>query len=353
MAGMILLNGPQLGRLASLVRKQEEANIFYIKFESENDQAAYLRECKANYTTAMEILDAGDNLVKEFKNDPARDSIAHDIYSTIEGSLNSAFQWVRNYTLRMSYLQKIKSFSTGAIDIVKTLDTSDTEFVRDLAKATDDYKKAMWELNKKCMSSRTEAVANMFDQMGSRATMDTLIERAQEKLKLRGSFDKLNEEDKIRVYEKVMDISGEEKLVSNAISKIFGAAGIAVLLFAAGMMVWDIYTSDHPIRTATHDGVVAAASFAGAWAGEFIGTVVATELVGAETFAAATVVAVAGLAFSFAGAVILGLFAGWLIDSILSSKPSNDKPLSTDGLRCYVAPMPDGVALAHQIARDG
>ncbi|GAV90311.1 hypothetical protein CFOL_v3_33720 [Cephalotus follicularis] len=352
MAGMILLNDAQLRRLASLVRKQEEENIYYIKFESENDQSSYLRECKANYTSAIEMLDAGNNLVEEYSSDPARASIAHDIYSTIEGSLNSAYQWVRNYTLRKSYLEKIKGFSDSAMDIVKTLDPADTDFAKELAQAADDYKKAMWELNKKCMSSRSEAVATMFDQMGSKATMDTLIERAQQKLNLKGSFDDLSDEDKIRVYEKVMDISGEEKLVSNAISKIMGAAGIAVLLFAAGMMVWDIYTSDHKIRTATHDAVVAAASFAGAWAGEFIGTVVASELVEAETFAAATIVAVAGLAFSFAGAVILGLFAGWLIDSILSSKPSN-KPLSTDGLLCYVAPMPDGVALAHQIANDG
>ncbi|GAV80376.1 hypothetical protein CFOL_v3_23837 [Cephalotus follicularis] len=199
MAGMILLNDAQLRRLASLVRKQEEANIFYIKFESENDQATYLRECKANYTTAMEILDAGNNLVKEYSSDSVRESIANDIYSTIEGSLNSAFQWMRNYNLRKAYLEEIKGFSTGAIDIVKTLDPADTEFARDLAKAAADYKKAMWELNKKCMSARSEAVANMFDQMGSGATMDTLIQRAQEKLKLSGSFDKLDEEDKIRV----------------------------------------------------------------------------------------------------------------------------------------------------------
>ncbi|GAV75278.1 hypothetical protein CFOL_v3_18757 [Cephalotus follicularis] len=349
MAGMIILNDAQLRRLAKLIRKQEEQLIYNIKFESENDQGTYLNDCRANYNTAMEILDSGNKLVKEFNDDTARSSIAHDIYSTIEGSLNSAFQWVRNYTLRKSYLQKIKKFSTGAIDIVKTLDPKDTAFAKDLAQAADDYKKAMWELNKKCMSARSQAVANMFDQMGKRATMDALIERAQKKLNLSGSFDKLSDKDKIRVYEKVMDISGEEKLVSNAITKIFGAAGVALLLFTAGMMVWDIYTSDHKIRTATHDAVVAAASFAGAWVGEFIGTIAASALVGTETFAAAAIVAVAGLAFSFAGAVILGLFAGWLIDSILSSGPSN-KPLSTDGLRCYVAPMPDGVALAHQIA---
>ncbi|GAV74288.1 hypothetical protein CFOL_v3_17768 [Cephalotus follicularis] len=346
MVAMVHLNEAQLRRLVKLIHKKEEYTIINeIDFGCENERAKFLRKCKANHHSAIEMLNAGDKLVKEFNDDPARGPIAHDIFKSIQESVNSAYQWVKNYTLRKSYLEKIKGFSDSAIDTVKKLDPKDTESAKVLAKAADDYKKAMSELNKKCMCPRSAAVATVFE--GKRVTMDKLLDRAQKKLKLSEPFDKLSDENKLKVYEKVIKFSAEETLFSKVWANVFGAAGVALLLFAAGMMVWDIYTSDHPIRTATHDGVLAAASFAGAAVGDIIGTVAASTLVGTATFAAAAIVAVVGVAFSIAGAVILGEFAGCIIDFILSSGPT--APLSTDGLRCYIAPMPDGLALARQI----
>lgn len=148
------------------------------------------------------------------------------------------------------------------------------------------------------------------------------------------------------MYEKIIEASGRGRVIVNQLSAALGVAGIAVLLFTAGMMVWDIFSSEHILQTAAHDAVVTVASVGGAMLGEVVGTALSTELVGVE--ASALFVLMAGIVTGIVGAFILGAFAGWLIDLIFGSGGS--ATLSTDGHRCYVAPMPDGVVLARQIA---
>ncbi|CAL5368979.1 unnamed protein product [Camellia sinensis] len=71
------------------------------------------------------------------------------------------------------------------------------------------------------------------------------------------------------VYEAIIEASGRGIDATKKISKALGkmplkVAGIAVFLFSAGMMVWDIFSSDHIIQAATHEAVVSVASMAGA-----------------------------------------------------------------------------------------
>lgn len=150
------------------------------------------------------------------------------------------------------------------------------------------------------------------------------------------------------MYQKIIEASGRGNITVNELSKAFGVAGIAVLLFAAGMMVWDIFSADHIIQRATYDAVVGVASVGGAMLGEVVGVALATSLPGVE--ASAFFVLLAGVTFSLAGAFLLGEFAAWLVDLIFGSGGS--ATLSTDGHRCYVGPLPDGMVLARQIAHD-
>lgn len=124
-----------------------------------------------------------------------------------------------------------------------------------------------------------------------------------------------------------------------------GGAGILLLIVAAGIMVWDIFTSEHAFQTATKDAMVTAASVGGALVGQVIGAALPT-LVGLE--ASSLFVAGTAVLGGFVGAFIIGAFVGWFIDLIFGNGGSY--PLSTDNHQCYVAPLPDGEAVARQIA---
>nr|XP_048317974.1 uncharacterized protein LOC107429187 [Ziziphus jujuba var. spinosa] len=172
------------------------------------------------------------------------------------------------------------------------------------------------------------------------------------KLKFEGPFKNLENAQKVQVYEEILEASGRGRGLSIGFSKIVGAAGVAVLLLTAGIMVWDVYTSEHKFQTATHDAVVATALVGGSMLGNIVGAALTTELVGAEAAVfGVSLVAVGGFVIGIAGAFILSLAAGWLIDKLFSTgELSHVTKHTTQSEHCYVAPMPDGKALAHQIA---
>lgn len=143
-----------------------------------------------------------------------------------------------------------------------------------------------------------------------------------------------------------MEASGRGRVFANGLTKALKVAGIAMFLFNAGMIVWDIYSSEQKLQTATRHAVVALASAGGAMLGDIVGVALSSALLaaGVSTFFVVTV----GILTGILGAFILGEFVGWLIDLIFSS--GGNTPFSTDQHRCYVAVMPDGETLARQIA---
>ncbi|KAK1296398.1 hypothetical protein QJS10_CPB15g02079 [Acorus calamus] len=201
----------------------------------------------------------------------------------------------------------------------------------------------MLEYTRKHQSPVSRNFSKMLKDTGVK--FQDLMQRYQVKLNFEGPFSDLQDEQKLQVHEEIIEASGRGRVIVNNLSKAFGFAGIAVLLFTAGMMVWDIFSSEHVLQTATRDAVVTAASVGGAMLGEVIGVAIPT-LVGLE--ATPLFIIVSGIVTSIVGAYILGEFAGWLIDLIFGS--GGTATLSTDGHRCYVASMPDGEALARQIA---
>ncbi|KAK8934418.1 hypothetical protein KSP39_PZI014238 [Platanthera zijinensis] len=339
-----ILNDEQLRVLAKLIYYQEVDATNNIKFSSEPELAKYLRDCKSNYDSVLGLLNSGGEVERKFEDDSSRAPIAHDIFSYIVYCANSALQAVQNYTLRMNYLDKISKHATTLINGLQELDPKNVINVRRLAKDAVLYRNAMLEYTRKNQSIASRNFSKWLKDSGLK--FEELVKRYQTKLKFDGPFENLEEQQKLQVYEEIIEASGRGRVIVNQFSTAVGIAGIAVLLFTAGMMVWDIFSSDHILQAATRDAVVSAASIGGAMLGEVVGAALATELVGVQ--ASALFVLFAGIATSILGAFIIGGFVGWLIDLIIGS--GGNATLSTDGLRSYVAPMPDGVVLARQIA---
>lgn len=339
-----ILNDDQLRQLAKLIYYQEVDAIHNIKFGSEQELAKYLRDCKTNYDSILSLLDSGSEADLKFQDDDTRAPIAHDIFSYIVYCANSALQAVQNYTLRMNYLDKISEHASSLINGLQDLDPENVTNVRRLAKDAVLFRNAMLEYTRKHQSIASRNFSKWLKDSGMK--FEDLVERYQKKLNFNGPFEDLEDAQKLQVFEEIIEASGRGRVIVNEISTAIGMGGITVLVFIAGMMVWDIFSSEHILQSITHDAIVAAASIGGAELGEVVGAALATELVGVE--AAPLFVMLAGMATGILGAFIIGGFVGWLIDLIIGS--GGNAPLSTDGLKCYVAPMPDGVVLARQIA---
>ncbi|KAK8943212.1 hypothetical protein KSP39_PZI008733 [Platanthera zijinensis] len=339
-----ILKDEQLRRLARLIYFQEVDATNNIKFSSESELAKYLRDCKSNYDSVLGLLNSGGEVERKFQEDNTRAPIAQDICSYIVYCANSALQAVQNYTLRMNYLDKISEHATTLINGLQELDTENVINVRRLAKDAVLYRNAMLEYTRKSQSIASRNFSKWLKDTGLK--FEELVESYQAKLKFDGPFENLENQQKLEVYEEIIEASGRGRVVVNEFSTAVGFAGIAILLFTAGIMVWDIFSSDHILLEATRDAVVGVASSGGAMLGQVVGAALGTALVGVA--ASPLFVLFVGIATSILGSFIIGEFAGWLIDLIIGS--GGNATLSTEGLRSYVAPMPNGVVLARQIA---
>ncbi|KAM1003013.1 hypothetical protein FF1_003328 [Malus domestica] len=335
MANVSVLNHEQLQYLARTLYYKETEAILHTKFNSETELAKRLKDCKDGYQSALALLDAGSELEHRFRNDEARASTAQEIFGYIINGANYALQTVRNSSLRSHCVEKVREhvkLLADAIEVVRN--------VNDVAKEVTEYRKAMLEYTRRHQNPPSREFSRWLK--GSGIKYEELVQRYQAKLKFRGRFKDLKDVQKIQVYEEIIEASGRGKVKGHRLSKVLGVAGISVFLFSAGVTVWEIYLADNPLQTATRAAVVAMSSVGGATLGSAIGVALSSCLPVHPLF-----VVMAGIIVSIAGAFILGDFAGWLVDLIFKSGGSTT--LSTEGLRCYVAPMPDGVALARQI----
>ncbi|GLT95610.1 hypothetical protein SLE2022_132820 [Rubroshorea leprosula] len=279
----------------------------------------------------MALLDAGVGLKGGFQDDEIKDPIAHDIFSYVKSCVNSALQTVRTYALRMNYLKKIEEHSNFLKDALRKLDPKNLENVKDLTMEAVQYKNAMLEYTKKHQSGVSRIFSKWVKEKGW--AFDELVKRYQTKIGYNGLFKNLKEVEKLQVYEEIIEASGRGKAVINRLWTGLGVVGITVLLFTAGIMVWDIYSSEHKLETATRNTVQIASAVGGAMLGNVVAAALAPRLVG--VVASSFFVGMMGIILGIAGAFILGAFTGWLVDLIFSS--GSDQEFSTEGHRCYVA----------------
>ncbi|CAL5366005.1 unnamed protein product [Camellia sinensis] len=271
-----------MSNCATVIYYQEAESIKNIKFNSEPERAKYLRECKANYESVPGLLNSGGELKRRFGNDNerARSSVANDIYYYILYCINSAFQTVRNYTPITKYLCKIGEHVRSIVKALEELNMVGNDAATRVATLGEElllYKNAMLRYVREHRSTASKNFSRGIRE--SSLELEDVVKRYQkEKLKIDGPFKDLKDEKKLEVYEAIIEASGRgidaTKKISRALgkmpSKALKVAGIAVFLFSAGMMVWDIFSSDHIIQAATHEAVVSVASMGGAEPGSVV-----------------------------------------------------------------------------------
>ncbi|XP_071721636.1 uncharacterized protein [Rutidosis leptorrhynchoides] len=339
--GILILDREQLKVLSDIVYRQEVLAIQNIQFKSENERVKYLYDCKSNHETVLNLLDDAANLEDQFKADEVKSKIAHEIVEYVKICSNLAIQTVRNYTVRIEYLKKIKISSKDLGDKLENLSENDVDAARELAEEAAINRNAALQFARKNQSPASRAFSRHLKESG--VTFEELVARYKNRRFPNQPFEELEESQQFEVYQDIIEASGRGRILANRAAMALGVGGIAVLLFTAGMMVWDIFSLEHPIQTAVRDAVTTAASIEGAVLGEIVGTAVA-NMAGANAIFAT----LAGIATGFVGAFIVGSFVGWLLDLIFGS--GGRKTLSTDDHVAYVAIMPDGQALARQIA---
>ncbi|KAM7269978.1 hypothetical protein ACFE04_029192 [Oxalis oulophora] len=341
MVGVIILNKAQLEVLSKDIYLQEALAIQNIKFKSENERAKYLYDCKSNRDVLRSLLDTSSDIEQEFKGDAVKSQIAREIAEYMNISCNISLQTVRNYTLRIHYLKKIKSCSDSLVEDLRDLTNKNGDEVVKLAKRATSTKNVALEFAKNFRSPVYHTYSKHLKDTG--VTFQKLVDRYREKLYPYKAFNLLDEPEKIEVFEQIIMASGCGKLVASGAIGVLSAVDISMTMFSAGMMVWEIFTSAYPVETAVRDSVMAAADVGGTAVGEFAGAAMAA-MVGIDGVFAT----LAGIATGFVGAFIIGAFVGEILDMIFATGGKDVS--STDGHKAYVAIMPDGLALARQIA---
>uniref|UniRef100_A0A453GX86 Uncharacterized protein n=7 Tax=Triticinae TaxID=1648030 RepID=A0A453GX86_AEGTS len=150
------------------------------------------------------------------------------------------------------------------------------------------------------------------------------------------------------VYDNIIAQAGQGKPVVTYTFEALGKFGVAVLVFTAGVMVWDIFTAEDKLEAVVRNSVTALTAAVGLVVGDLAAAAVEAGFIALNIQIASAAVTVVGAVVGFGIGVVIGIAAGALLDLIFSSGTSQVK--ITDGLTvCRVAPMPDGLPLARLV----
>ncbi|KAG6469615.1 hypothetical protein ZIOFF_070545 [Zingiber officinale] len=307
-AVIVFLKDERLRQLAQLIRNHEVNNLYHITFQNLGDQLEYLRMSNNNMTTVNTLLDNCNAIVIRYKDDAVRRPIAEQILAYTEHCLNNTLQLIRNYTLRRSYLDKMTDHQLQLFQALEELDTSSGDAVLDFTESIQEHDRLVMSYMRLNLNPHASAEFSRYLRNVG-IGFDELVRSYQNRLGFTGRFEDLEIEQKLEI-------------------------------------IWDVYSSDHPITTATREALVLAAETGGAALEKLVGVAIATQLTGQA--ATTLFVTAVGLIGGFVGGFILGAVAGFLFDRVFSS--GGQAVLPTDGFILYVAAMPNGLHLAKQIA---
>ena len=199
MAYPIFLNEEQLRRLSAVIYYQEEEAMKTIKFDSEYEQANFLTGSRAAFESVRLLLDTGVQLKLKFHKDRLRSPISHNIFSYMVNGLNNALQLVPNFTLRKDFINKIADLAKALIDALEKLDINNASNVKVLEEEVHEYSHVMVEFAYKYRS--TASSQNFSRSLKQKdITFEEMVRTYQAVLKFEGSFEDLENEQKIKVF---------------------------------------------------------------------------------------------------------------------------------------------------------
>jgi hypothetical protein len=152
---VMLLDNAQLSKLAKLLLNQEEPLMGRIK--SEPERVKYLKECNGAYDKVVSLLQDGENFNKKFEGD----DIAKEIQDYIKYGINMSLQSIRNCSLRVTCIDKIKTHFNSLVTELEEVGP-DLSKKRLLAKEVSMYKQCMWEYTNKCKSGSARALSKAY-----------------------------------------------------------------------------------------------------------------------------------------------------------------------------------------------
>ncbi|XP_017248551.2 uncharacterized protein LOC108219559 [Daucus carota subsp. sativus] len=348
------LNKEDKWKLALLLRNQEEP--LSLSINSEPDRNKFLQECNDAYDTVIALLDDCIQLGKKHDAWRGRHShkahIAKDMLDYVKYGLNLGMQCVQNCGMRWTIVEKMKTHFDKLVAELNVTESRDRKDFASLAEEVAFYKTSMWEYATKLRSPEARAQSKAYSDVLKLEGVQfpSLVAAHKNKLGYTDEFEFLGDDQKLEVYNNIIEESGRAKMP--VIYKIKGqpwyktSGGIAVMAFTAGMMTWDIFTAEHKLESALNNGV-SLLSAAVSYAIEVsftsaVGAVVAESEVGLLVVSAAGFVVGALVGILFAAAT------GAIIAAILSSGGS--VPQNVEDLKFYSVTMPNGMALANEIA---
>ncbi|XP_051206155.1 uncharacterized protein [Lolium perenne] len=346
---LVDLTPGQLRKLADLIHRQEVEKLQELKFQSYAEQQKYLHDAKYAHDKVCNILESTQEMITqtEAERDVTKQNIAKDVYDYCTKAIQISLQFIRSYNTRLAYLEKLKSHGDYLIKQLKWLNpaTQQKEAQR-LALEAGMYKKATLENAKKFQ----HFVPNQFSKYlkENKIKFEDLVQSNIAKLGFTGPFKKLDDIKKLQVYENIIAEAGQGKPVVTYSFEALGKVGVALLVFTAAAMVWDIYTAEDKLQAAVRDSVNALTAVVALEVGGVVNAAVEAGFVALDIEIASAVVTVIGAVAGFGVGVLIGIATSALLDTIFSSGTSKVKV--TDGLTvCRVAPMPDGLQLARLV----
>lgn len=340
----------QLMKLAKLLKNKEEELVPQLR--SEAARSAYSKSITHAYDRAKNLLDLSTkmhDMYAEEGGDKAK--IAVEILGYITDGLNMSLQNVPNSSLRASYLEKLTAHYDSLVVDLAGLNLEEATNVERLSSETAMFRESMREYSNKYRSGSARALSKAYSKglLQEGTKFPELVRRHQSKLGLGGEFESLAEAQKLEVYNSIIHESGRAEIPAPKFETASAALGVTVLVLQAGVMVWDIFTAEHPIEAALSSSLHTLSDVVGGFVVQVAVEAAVTEAL-VETGAGVLVVSVAGFMAGAVAGLIFTAVSGMLIDLILDTG-GNQAPPVTD-LSFHTTKPPDGMALANKIARD-
>ncbi|KAL9236734.1 hypothetical protein vseg_011369 [Gypsophila vaccaria] len=344
---MMLEDPTKLRKLARLIFLQEEALKDWMP--SEPERVKYLDDCNEWYDNVTKLTNDSEDLVRKHKqSNKDITGIVEDIHKYIIYFLNMSLQCVRNCSLRVTCVRKVKAHFADLVKVVGKLQPGDVAGARRLAEEVTLYRNYMWEYTNSCRSASARSLSRGYSKLIKQEglTFSELVNKKKSKLGLAAEFEELEEIQQFKVYKSIIEESGRVSVPK--IEKITASIGVAVLVTTAALIAYDIFESEYKLEAIVRNAFNVASEI-GAFA---VQLAVEGALVATAEFEGASILVVAASGFiagALAGLIFMAA-SGAIVDMIFSSGGKVEPHMI--GMQFRKLDVPDGMAIANEISHE-